>query len=206
MQAQAIERVGEHEAHRLGHVPAAVKRRERRVAQVGALQRVAHDVPEREVADDRSVVAMADEIARRSPAAGRGAGRSRTGRGVAGGVTQGWCSIARSPRARDELVAVVVRRGARSVTAPHGCGLRSEPDALAIARVPERQRGWWGQDSNLRRQSQRVYSPSPLTTRTPHLVSMARQRRRSPDSSRWSPARRAERGPPRPSAFDRARR
>jgi hypothetical protein len=31
-----------------------------------------------------------------------------------------------------------------------------------------RAREWWGQDSNLRRQSQRVYSPSPLTTRTPH--------------------------------------
>src|SRR3954452_6766743 len=27
---------------------------------------------------------------------------------------------------------------------------------------------WWGQDSNLRRQSQRVYSPSPLTAREPH--------------------------------------
>src|SRR3954468_8324635 len=27
---------------------------------------------------------------------------------------------------------------------------------------------WWGQDSNLRRLSQRVYSPSPLTAREPH--------------------------------------
>jgi hypothetical protein len=33
--------------------------------------------------------------------------------------------------------------------------------------------GWWGQDSNLRRQSQWVYSPSPLTTRTPHQASPA---------------------------------
>ena len=37
----------------------------------------------------------------------------------------------------------------------------------------------WGQDSNLRRQCQTVYSPSPLTTRTPHGTSSAVGRERS---------------------------
>src|SRR3954468_1100862 len=46
---------------------------------------------------------------------------------------------------------------------------------------------WWGQDSNLRRLSQRVYSPSPLTAREPH--------RGSAESSERKPGR--PHGPPR---------
>src|SRR5271167_3590655 len=57
-------------------------------------------------------------------------------------------------------------------------------------------RGWWGQDSNLRRQSQRVYSPSPLTTRTPHQVSMGAPAAGAGDSSRLP----ARGGPWRPPA------
>ena len=55
---------------------------------------------------------------------------------------------------------------------------------------PARRLRWWGQDSNLRRLSQRVYSPSPLTAREPH--------RRCADSS----DRAASRAGPRPPLAD----
>src|SRR4051794_15980339 len=57
-------------------------------------------------------------------------------------------------------------------SSPAIMGLRSAAARFTVS--GQRQPGlsepsrWWGQDSNLRRLSQRVYSPSPLTAREPH--------------------------------------
>ena len=56
---------------------------------------------------------------------------------------------------------------------PAGAGFKLARERWGHARGTEvaLQNGlsqWWGQDSNLRRLSQRVYSPSPLTAREPH--------------------------------------
>jgi hypothetical protein len=64
----------------------------------------------------------------------------------------------------------------------HG-GRDGRERARRPARLPARalhERTWRGQDSNLRRQSQSVYSRSPLTTRTPRRASPAASRGRVP--------------------------
>ena len=45
--------------------------------------------------------------------------------------------------------------------------LADEAPAALVAPL-QRSEKWWEQDSNLRRLSQRVYSPSPLTARESH--------------------------------------
>ena len=54
---------------------------------------------------------------------------------------------------------------------------RFELATLALARrcsttEPLPQMWWWEKDSNLRRLSQRIYSPPPLATREPHHLSL----------------------------------
>ena len=89
---------------------------------------------------------------------------------------RGWKTSPKSPEAnlRRSLVdgrCLVLHSGAGSgnrtrVFSLEGCCSTIELYPRLQIRLPGRQ--WWrGLDSNQRRQSQRIYSPSPLTTRAP---------------------------------------